>query len=62
MAYRSLQHLIQVQLEDIRSAGLFKAERQILGPQGAGIRVARGEVLNFCANNYLGLANHPQVI
>ena len=62
MAYRSLQHLIQAQLEDIRSAGLFKAERQILGPQGAGIRVARGEVLNFCANNYLGLANHPQVI
>ena len=62
MAYRSLQHLIQAQLEDIRSAGLFKAERQILGPQGAGISVARGEVLNFCANNYLGLANHPQVI
>ena len=62
MAYRSLQHLIQGQLEDIRSAGLFKAERQILGPQGAGIRVARGEVFNLCANNYLGLANHPQVI
>ena len=56
MAYRSLQHLIQEQLEDIRSAGLFKAERQILGPQGAGIRVARGDVINLCANNYLGLA------
>jgi len=62
MAYGSLQHLIQDQLEDIRSAGLFKAERQIFGPQGAGIRVARGEVLNLCANNYLGLANHPRVI
>jgi len=62
MAYRSLQHLIQAQLEDIRSSGLFKAERQILGPQGAGIWVARGEVLNLCANNYLGLANHPRVI
>jgi glycine C-acetyltransferase len=62
MAYGSLQHLIQDQLEDIRSVGLFKAERQIFGPQGAGIRVARGEVLNLCANNYLGLANHPRVI
>jgi glycine C-acetyltransferase len=62
MAYRSLQHRIQDQLEDIRSAGLFKAERQIFGPQGAGIRVARGEVINLCANNYLGLANHPEII
>ncbi len=62
MAYRSFQHLIQAQLEDIRSTGLFKAERKILGPQGAAIRVARGEVLNLCANNYLGLANHPRVI
>ena len=62
MAYGSLQHLLQDQLEDIRSAGLFKAERQIFGPQGAGIRVARGEVLNLCANNYLGLANHSRVI
>jgi glycine C-acetyltransferase len=41
---------------------LFKAERQIFGPQGAGIRVDRGEVINLCANNYLGLANHPEVI
>jgi len=62
MAYRSLQHRIQDQLEDIRSAGLFKSERQIFGPQGAGIRVAQGEVINLCANNYLGLANHPEVI
>lgn len=62
MAYRSLQHRIQDQLEDIRSAGLFKAERQIFGPQGAGIRVARGEVINLCANNYLGLANHHEII
>ena len=62
MSYRSLQHLIQDQLKDIRSAGLFKAEREILGPQGAGIRVAGGEVINLCANNYLGLANHTEVI
>jgi glycine C-acetyltransferase len=62
MAYHSFQHVLQEQLEDIRSAGLFKGERQILGPQGASIRVAQGEVLNLCANNYLGLANHPQII
>ncbi|MFZ1747884.1 MAG: glycine C-acetyltransferase [Nitrospirales bacterium] len=62
MAYHSFQQLLQVQLEEIRSAGLFKGEREILGPQGARIRVAQGEVINLCANNYLGLANHPQVI
>ena len=62
MAYTSFKHLIQAQLEDIRSAGLFKGERQILGPQGAHIRVAQGEVINLCANNYLGLANHPQIV
>ena len=62
MAYTSLKHLIQAQLEEIRSAGLFKDERQILGPQGADIRVAQGEVINLCANNYLGLANHPLII
>jgi len=49
------------QLEDIRSAGLQKSERVLLSPQGAAIRVAQGEVLNLCANNYLGLANHPEV-
>ncbi|HSF08326.1 MAG TPA: glycine C-acetyltransferase [Nitrospirales bacterium] len=62
MAYHSFQQLLQVQLEEIRSAGLFKGEREILGPQGARIRVGQGEVINLCANNYLGLANHPQVI
>jgi glycine C-acetyltransferase len=62
MAYSSLKDLIQAQLEGIRSAGLFKNERQILGPQGADIRVMQGEVLNLCANNYLGLANHPQIV
>ena len=62
MAYHSFQQRLQVQLEEIRSAGLFKGEREILGPQGARIRVAQGEVINLCANNYLGLANHPQVI
>lgn len=66
MAYRSFKAVIEQQLADIRSAGLYKNERQLLGPQGAQIRVlqgqAQGEVLNLCANNYLGLANHPDVV
>ena len=62
MAYSSLKQVIETQLEEIRSAGLFKTERQLLGPQGGTIRVAQGEVVNLCANNYLGLANHPEVI
>jgi glycine C-acetyltransferase len=51
-------------LEDIRAAGLEKAERRILGPQGASIRVGESAepVLNFCANNYLGLSSHPRVV
>ena len=62
MAYHSIQHRLQAQLEEIRFSGLFKAERRILGPQGAHIRVSQGEVINLCANNYLGLADHPQII
>jgi glycine C-acetyltransferase len=53
----------QQTLEEIRSAGLYKQERVITTPQGVAIRVQDGrEVLNFCANNYLGLADHPDVI
>ena len=51
------------ELESIREQGLFKAERIIVTPQSAKIRLDSGkEVLNFCANNYLGLADHPEVI
>jgi glycine C-acetyltransferase len=54
---------IETQLADIRQRGLFKTERIIAGPQNAHIPTADGrEVLNFCANNYLGLADHPAVI
>jgi glycine C-acetyltransferase len=56
------QQLIE-ELEEISREGLYKNERVITTPQGSSIRVMGGdEVLNFCANNYLGLANHPDVI
>jgi glycine C-acetyltransferase len=52
---------IAAQLEEIRGAGLFKTERVFSSPQGAEIIVNGRKVLNFCANNYLGLSNHPRV-
>src|SRR3712207_3778849 len=55
------QHLTQ-HLADLREAGLYKEERIIESPQGAAIRVKGREVLNFCANNYLGLSDHPRLI
>src|SRR5882762_8017690 len=56
------QHLAQ-QLEEIRRAGLYKSERTITTPQDAHVRVGDGQpVLNLCANNYLGLAEHPAVV
>ena len=48
-------------LTEIRDAGLFKNERELLSPQSAHVRTKTGEALNFCANNYLGLADDPQV-
>ena len=55
--------IFQSTLEEIRQSGLYKEERILLSPQNAAIAVQGGqEVLNFCANNYLGLANHPEVI
>ena len=57
---------LAAQTEDLKSQGLFKSERLIAGPQQAGIDVKSNggtdHVLNLCANNYLGLANHPEVI
>ncbi|NQV29831.1 MAG: glycine C-acetyltransferase [Candidatus Marinimicrobia bacterium] len=53
---------IAEELDAIKSAGLFKAERILESQQSAEIRVAGSSVLNFCANNYLGLANHPNLI
>ena len=55
------EHLAQT-LSEIREAGLYKEERLICSPQRAAIEVAGKEVLNFCANNYLGLSDHPRLI
>src|SRR6266487_3883885 len=59
----SFQQHVSAQLADIRAAGTYKRERIIVTPQGTSIRVSNGKpVLNLCANNYLGLAQHPEVI
>jgi len=61
--FRSLKEHLTSELQQIRDAGLYKAERVIATPQGARITVIGGrEVLNFCANNYLGLANDPRIL
>ncbi len=62
MAYDSLKQVLNTRLADIRTKGLYKSERRILGPQGSDILVPQGSVLNLCANNYLGLANHPDIV
>jgi glycine C-acetyltransferase len=61
--YNTLKPVLQQELADIETAGLYKKERVIISPQGADIEVLGGqEVINFCANNYLGLSAHPKVI
>jgi glycine C-acetyltransferase len=61
--YGSLKDLLTTQLQEIEAAGLFKRERIITTPQDAVIKTTEGkEVLNFCANNYLGLSSHPRVL
>ncbi|MDY5087471.1 MAG: glycine C-acetyltransferase, partial [Alloprevotella sp.] len=60
--YGKFQAHLQAELAGIKEAGLYKNERLIEGPQQAAIQVAGKEVLNFCANNYLGLSNHPRLI
>ena len=61
--YKTLKPVLEKELEEIEKAGLYKLERIIITPQGAEIKIQGGqEVINFCANNYLGLASHPRVI
>jgi glycine C-acetyltransferase len=61
--YNTLQPILKKELEEIEKAGLYKRERIIITPQGADIKIKGGqEVINFCANNYLGLASDPKVI
>jgi glycine C-acetyltransferase len=58
----AINAFLRTQLDDLRAKGLYKAERRIESPQKSGIRVNGREVVNFCANNYLGLANHPDIV
>jgi len=61
--FTNVKPSIHQELQDIKEAGLYKEERVIVTPQSAEIRTAQGgEVLNFCANNYLGLSSHPDVL
>lgn len=61
--YGKIQQYLQSELQTIEDNGIFKKERIITSPQGAEITISTGEtVLNFCANNYLGLSSHPEVI
>jgi len=61
--YKTLKPVLEQEIAAIKEAGLYKQERIITTPQGADIKVSTGqEVVNFCANNYLGLSSHPKVI
>ena len=60
--YDTLKPVLEKELKEIKEAGLFKQERIITSPQAADITANGKEVINFCANNYLGLSSHPEVI
>ena len=68
MAYGKIKEFLQTELKSVQEQGLYKQERYIYGPQGADIKVEfptgapKQEVINFCANNYLGLSSHPDVM
>ena len=60
--YGKIKEHLQQELAEIKAAGLYKSERVITSPQRAEIEVAGRKVLNFCANNYLGLSDNPRLI
>ncbi len=61
--YGAIKEHLEKEIEEIKEAGLYKRERIITSPQDAVIKIASGEeVINFCANNYLGLSSHPEVV
>lgn len=61
--YDTLKPILEKELQEIKDNGLYKTERIITSPQGADIKISTGqEVINFCANNYLGLSSHPKVV
>ena len=60
--YTGLKRQLEKELHEVQEAGLYKRERIITTAQGAIIRTNGKEVINFCANNYLGLSSHPRVI
>ena len=57
-----LKEILQERMTEIRATGLYKEERVILTPQGSRVKVPEGEVINFCANNYLGLSSHEEIV
>ena len=61
--YGKIKDILKKEIKEIKDAGLYKSERIITSSQDAVIKISTGEeVINFCANNYLGLSNHPEVI
>ena len=62
MAYTGMKTWLQKEIQSIRANGFYKTEKAIATPQHTRIETAEGEAINFCANNYLGLANHPEIV
>ena len=60
--YDKLREIVEKELIDIKEAGLYKEEWELSSPQSAEIKTKGKTVINFCANNYLGLADNPQII
>ena len=60
--YGKFKEHLKKEISNIQESGMFKEERVIESPQGSGIQTTKGPSVNFCANNYLGLANHPEIV